>query len=160
MQGKSFNKKTWLPGHNSVSEMFIQLEVGQKRNWLGVIKIDFFRDFLSAWVKKKSDCNLALLQIFQNSSLASNGSTMGTVSSSPVLQAVPPVCPPFRDNLYEPVYSCYMPHEAAVLGLLSLLLTLINIACIFIMGIIVLRVSECVSSFSWVHPMPSRLDPQ
>ncbi|XP_013403877.1 uncharacterized protein LOC106169083 isoform X2 [Lingula anatina] len=53
-------------------------------------------------------------------------------------------CPPFLDNEYEPVYSCWMASEAIVLGTVSLMLTLLNILCIFLMGIAILKVKEVV----------------
>ena len=49
-------------------------------------------------------------------------------------------CAQLRDNNYQFVYSCHMPTEAAVLGAFSLLLTVLNILCIFIAGIFVLKV--------------------
>ena len=55
----------------------------------------------------------------------------------------PPDCPALRGNAYEFVYVCSMPGEAAALGAISLLLTILNIFCIFIMGIIFLKVSRC-----------------
>lgn len=49
-------------------------------------------------------------------------------------------CSQLNNNNYQFVYSCHMPTEAAVLGTVSLLLTIINIICIFIAGIFVLKV--------------------
>ncbi|KAK3612573.1 hypothetical protein CHS0354_042074 [Potamilus streckersoni] len=51
-------------------------------------------------------------------------------------------CLPFSDNAYEPIYSCNMSHEAAILGLVSLCLTILNIICILIMGVVVLKIKE------------------
>ena len=50
-------------------------------------------------------------------------------------------CPVLKSNTYVPVYSCTMANEVAILGAVSLVLTILNIVCIFILGIIVLRVS-------------------
>ncbi|CAF1547769.1 unnamed protein product [Adineta ricciae] len=47
-------------------------------------------------------------------------------------------------NRYEPYYSCDMTYEAAILGTCSFLLTLVNIACIIIMALIILRIKEVV----------------
>lgn len=50
-------------------------------------------------------------------------------------------CPEYIDNGFIPEYSCDMARESAVLGVVSLLLTILNIICIIIMGIVVLKVS-------------------
>ena len=56
-------------------------------------------------------------------------------------------CAPLLDNTYEFVYACDMSSETAILGAVSLLLTLLNIFCIFIMGVLVLKVqtATCLS---------------
>lgn len=51
-------------------------------------------------------------------------------------------CKPFINNKYSPVHSCDMATEALYLGLISLSLTLLNILCIFIMGITFLKVNN------------------
>ncbi|CAF4492444.1 unnamed protein product [Rotaria socialis] len=51
-------------------------------------------------------------------------------------------CSRFINNDYLPYYSCYMPNEAAILGGCSLLLTIVNILCIIIMALIILRIKE------------------
>ncbi|XP_078317414.1 uncharacterized protein LOC111120045 isoform X2 [Crassostrea virginica] len=51
-------------------------------------------------------------------------------------------CKPFLNNKYSPVHSCDMATEALCLGLISLSLTLLNILCIFIMGIAFLKIKE------------------
>ncbi|KAL3869085.1 hypothetical protein ACJMK2_041811 [Sinanodonta woodiana] len=51
-------------------------------------------------------------------------------------------CLPFVNNAYEPIYSCNMSYEAALLGLVSLCLTILNIICILIMGVVVLKIKE------------------
>ncbi|XP_074642914.1 uncharacterized protein LOC141900082 [Tubulanus polymorphus] len=58
-------------------------------------------------------------------------------SSSSVSQ-----CPPLLNNTYTYVYSCNMAKEALILGLVSLFLTLLNIVCIVIMAIVVLKIKE------------------
>ena len=45
------------------------------------------------------------------------------------------------NNDYTFVYSCHMPSEATILGSVSLLLTVLNIICIFVAGIAVLKAS-------------------
>ena len=44
---------------------------------------------------------------------------------------------------YVPSYSQNMAVEACALGAVSITLTIVNIICIFIMGIIVLKVQNC-----------------
>ncbi|KAK3090776.1 hypothetical protein FSP39_014526 [Pinctada imbricata] len=51
-------------------------------------------------------------------------------------------CAAFENNDYEPIHSCNMSVETAILGVISLALTLLNISCIIIMGIIVLKIKE------------------
>ena len=45
-------------------------------------------------------------------------------------------------NGYNPQYSCDPPIEALLLGLVSLLLTIINILCIILTGILILKLKE------------------
>jgi hypothetical protein len=49
-------------------------------------------------------------------------------------------CPRIKDNGYVKLFSCNFAHELAALGAISLLLTIINIICIFFVGILVLKV--------------------
>ena len=56
------------------------------------------------------------------------------------------VCPLIVDNTYVHTYFCDPAADFAVLGTISLLLTILNIICIFIMGIIVLKVSSAASA--------------
>jgi len=44
-------------------------------------------------------------------------------------------------SAYKPLYSDYLPYELVTLGIISFCLTLVNIGCIFITAIIVLKVS-------------------
>jgi hypothetical protein len=53
-------------------------------------------------------------------------------------------CSKHVNNAYLPYYSCNMAREAAILGSCSLLLTFVNIVCIIIMALIVLRIKEVV----------------
>ena len=53
-------------------------------------------------------------------------------------------CSKRADNAYLPYYSCNMAREAAILGSCSLLLAMVNIVCIIIMALIVLRIKEVV----------------
>lgn len=57
-------------------------------------------------------------------------------------------CLPFLDNDYEPVYSCNMAKEMGIMGAISLLLTLINILCIFLVGVFMLKIKEVVPQTS------------
>ena len=49
-------------------------------------------------------------------------------------------CPSLVDNAYSQHYFCNMATESVMLGVVSLLLTLLNILCIIVMGVIVLKV--------------------
>ncbi|XP_062582638.1 uncharacterized protein LOC134244376, partial [Saccostrea cucullata] len=51
-------------------------------------------------------------------------------------------CKPFLNNKYSPAHSCNMSVEAAYLGFISLMLTNLNILCIFIMGIAFLKIKQ------------------
>jgi len=51
-------------------------------------------------------------------------------------------CQPLYNNDYKFTYSCWMPTEAFILGLVSLFLTILNILCICVMGICVLKLKE------------------
>ncbi|XP_046397742.1 uncharacterized protein LOC124164460 [Ischnura elegans] len=51
-------------------------------------------------------------------------------------------------STYEPLYSHYIPSELAILGCISFCLTLVNIACIFIAAIIVLKVKEVAAPYT------------
>jgi uncharacterized hydrophobic protein (TIGR00271 family) len=51
-------------------------------------------------------------------------------------------CASLVNNNYKFVYSCDMSTEAAILGAVSLLLTILNIICIFVAGIGVLKIKE------------------
>ena len=56
-------------------------------------------------------------------------------------------CAQLNSNSYQFVYSCHMPTEAAILGTFSLLLTIVNIICIFIAGIFVLKVCFLLNDY-------------
>ena len=51
-------------------------------------------------------------------------------------------CQAFKDNSYMPTYSCDMGTEAAIMAVLSLVLTFVNIICILITATIVLKIKE------------------
>lgn len=53
-------------------------------------------------------------------------------------------CPTYLHNDYRPLYSCNLGNEAAILAGCSLLLTVVNIICIIIMALIILRIKEVV----------------
>ena len=50
-------------------------------------------------------------------------------------------CRAFKDNTYMPTYSCDMGTEAAIMAVISLVLTVVNIICILITATIVLKVT-------------------
>ncbi|ELU08060.1 hypothetical protein CAPTEDRAFT_213394 [Capitella teleta] len=64
------------------------------------------------------------------------------LSNQSELRRSPPNCLPLVNNEYTLTYSCDMSSEAGILGVVSLVLTLLNIICIFIMCVIVLKVKE------------------
>ncbi len=53
-------------------------------------------------------------------------------------------CGKFINNAYQPLYTCILAKEAAILACCSLLLTIVNIICIIIMALIILRIKEVV----------------
>jgi hypothetical protein len=53
-------------------------------------------------------------------------------------------CPKYVNNDYHPLYTCNLASETAILACCSLLLTMINIICIIIMALIILRIKEVV----------------
>lgn len=55
-----------------------------------------------------------------------------------------PHCPKYIDNDYHPLYTCELAREAAILAGSSLLLTIVNIICIIITALLILRVKEVV----------------
>lgn len=65
---------------------------------------------------------------------------------------VHPDCRPLLNNDYKFHYSCNMQTEAAILACVSLLLTVLNILCIFLMGIIVLKVTLGRQTVFWIFP--------
>lgn len=67
-----------------------------------------------------------------------NGTT--TFNSLPTLVN----CTAFVDNDYLPLYSCDMSREAAQLAVYSLIITLINIVCIGLMAVVVLKIKQVV----------------
>ncbi|XP_026481684.1 uncharacterized protein LOC113388527 [Ctenocephalides felis] len=53
-----------------------------------------------------------------------------------------------NETAYEPLYSDYIPIEFAVNGVVSACLTIINVICIFITAIVVLKVKEVASPYT------------
>ena len=53
-------------------------------------------------------------------------------------------CAPYVNNDYVPLYTCNLILETAILALCSLLLTIVNILCIIIMALVILRIKEVV----------------
>ncbi|CAF1241468.1 unnamed protein product [Adineta ricciae] len=53
-------------------------------------------------------------------------------------------CSAYIHNDYRPLYTCNLALEAAILAGCSLLLTLVNIVCIVVMALIILRIKEVV----------------
>jgi hypothetical protein len=55
-------------------------------------------------------------------------------------------CQTFLSNEYRSLYSCSMPMETFILAIASFLLTLVNIICIIVCALIVLRIKEVAPS--------------
>jgi hypothetical protein len=53
-------------------------------------------------------------------------------------------CSAYINNDYHPLYTCDLATEASILGSCSLLLTIVNIICIIIMALFILRIKEVV----------------
>ncbi|CAF2870627.1 unnamed protein product [Rotaria sp. Silwood2] len=53
-------------------------------------------------------------------------------------------CKKYINNDYQPLYTCNLAREAAALAGCSLLLTIVNIICIIIMALLILRIKEVV----------------
>ncbi|GAB1600419.1 uncharacterized protein LOC115215061 [Argonauta hians] len=89
--------------------------------------------------------NAGMLWSFSLLSYISPPTTIQRLNDTIVsLKDNPQDCLPFQDNGYVPMYSCNMAIEMGIMGTISLLLTLINIICIFLVGVIMLKVKEVV----------------
>jgi hypothetical protein len=53
-------------------------------------------------------------------------------------------CTKYINNDYQSLYTCNLVSEAAILAACSLLLTIVNIICIIIMALFILRIKEVV----------------
>jgi hypothetical protein len=53
-------------------------------------------------------------------------------------------CTKYLNNAYQPLYTCNLASEAAILACCSLVLTIVNIICIIIMALFILRIKEVV----------------
>ncbi|VDI13896.1 Hypothetical predicted protein, partial [Mytilus galloprovincialis] len=71
--------------------------------------------------------------------IENQNASMNTTVNMTVNTAVSLVCPAYLNNKYEPVHSCQMEIESIILGCISLSLTILNIFCIFVVGIIFLK---------------------
>ena len=78
--------------------------------------------------------------LFAYSILASSFAHIGAIN--PLSTNV--TCPTYLSNSYLPLYTCNLAEEAAILGACSLLLTIVNIICIIIMALLILRIKEVV----------------
>ncbi|XP_076113501.1 uncharacterized protein LOC143081583 isoform X2 [Mytilus galloprovincialis] len=74
--------------------------------------------------------------------IENQNASMNTTVNITVNTAVSLICPAYLNNKYEPVHSCQMEIESIILGCISLSLTILNIFCIFIVGIIFLKIKE------------------
>ena len=70
--------------------------------------------------------------------------TASALKVAPTIDARHITCGAWGSNSYEPIYSCALPKEAALLGVTSIALTILNILCIFIMAIVVFKIKEVV----------------
>ncbi|XP_041360345.1 uncharacterized protein LOC121376516 [Gigantopelta aegis] len=79
-------------------------------------------------------------------SSALNSTRINNTVIDSTVTVLPPNCLKFENNDYVPVHSCDMATEAAILGAISLLLTILNIVCIILMGIFMLKIKAVVPS--------------
>ncbi|CAC5368141.1 unnamed protein product [Mytilus coruscus] len=82
------------------------------------------------------------LELVPQTFIENQNASMNTTVNMTVNTSVSLACPAFLNNKYEPVHSCQMETESFVLGWISLSLTILNIFCIFIVGIIFLKIKE------------------
>lgn len=82
--------------------------------------------------------------LFAYAILVSSFSNIGAIdfSSSTIKNSTG--CPSFISNAYIPLYTCNLANEAAILAAASLLLTFVNIICIILMALLILRIKEVV----------------
>jgi hypothetical protein len=52
------------------------------------------------------------------------------------------------DTAYVPIYTSYIPVEFFINGIISALLTVVNVICIFITAIIVLKIKEVAAPYT------------
>ncbi|XP_050403275.2 uncharacterized protein LOC126819336 [Patella vulgata] len=86
-----------------------------------------------------------------NVNITANATSMNAtdmINTTNTLLVAQRMCPEFVDNTYIPTFYCEMWKEAAILGLISLILAILNILCIILMGVGVLKLKE-------VAPMPA-----
>ena len=87
--------------------------------------------------------------LFAYAVLSTSVSNIASVQSSPFnvtyeAKTLTIGCPKYNDNDYLPLYRCDLATEAAILAACSLLLTIVNILCIIVMALIILRIKEVV----------------
>ncbi|XP_052080018.1 uncharacterized protein LOC127718108 isoform X2 [Mytilus californianus] len=82
------------------------------------------------------------LELVPQTFIENQNTSMNTTVNVTVNTSVSLACPAFLNNKYEPVHSCQMEIESVILGLISLSLTILNIVCIFVIGIIFLKIKE------------------
>ncbi|CAI9727185.1 Hypothetical predicted protein [Octopus vulgaris] len=104
--------------------------------------------------------SFALLSVISPPKIAPRGNTTAvSINDNPL------GCLPFQDNAYTPMYSCDMAKEMGIMGTISLLLTLLNIGCIFLVGVVMLKIKEVVPLAStdetaefWEHDIQKLLE--
>ncbi|RUS92106.1 hypothetical protein EGW08_000130 [Elysia chlorotica] len=98
---------------------------------------------LVAFVPPSLEKRVNVSRVFSNDSLGETEERYGYAFGTS--------CPSLLDNTYSQHYFCNMVTESVVLGLVSLFLTILNILCIIVMGVFVLKIKE-------VAPLPSAPD--
>jgi len=76
-----------------------------------------------------------------NATISSTSTTPFPVTTTLEPSAAAGTCLAIVGNAYKPIYTCSIQNDAAILGLVSLTLTIVNILCIIGTGYIVLKVS-------------------
>jgi hypothetical protein len=67
-------------------------------------------------------------------------------------------CPKYIDNTYLPLYQCNLATEAAILGSCSFLLTIVNILCMIVTALVVLRIKQVIPSYRLNKNMSNLFD--
>ena len=104
-----------------------------------------YNHFLASLLPPAVNCGLLFAYALLGSSFA-NVAAVHSSSINDTKQEYYTIlnCAKYINNDYQPLYTCNLATEAAILGSCSLLLTIVNIICIIIMALFILRIKEVV----------------